>query len=146
MDKSIRARGQAGPRQARPKGAGERRHVSGKIYDGWVSYISSEAEFTPKNVQTQEERVKLVYAVKVRVRNPKQELKPSMPADVKIQLNGAQLTGLASPPRPASAGRASPSTKGRVAAGASASPPDHWGSIDGARAGRWIGPLWNRLP
>jgi HlyD family secretion protein len=60
----------------------------GKTYDGRVSYISSEAEFTPKNVQTQEERVKLVYAVKVRVQNPDQELKPSMPADVKIQLKG----------------------------------------------------------
>ncbi len=58
----------------------------GKTYNGWVSYISSEAEFTPKNVQTQEERVKLVYAVKVRVENPNQELKPSMPADVRIQL------------------------------------------------------------
>jgi HlyD family secretion protein len=57
-----------------------------KTYDGWISYISSEAEFTPKNVQTQEERVKLVYAVKVRVNNPDQELKPSMPADVKISL------------------------------------------------------------
>ena len=58
----------------------------GKTYDGWVSYISSEAEFTPKNVQTQEERVKLVYAVKVRVNNPDQELKPGMPADVRIEL------------------------------------------------------------
>ena len=58
----------------------------GKTYDGWVSYISSEAEFTPKNVQTQEERVKLVYGVKVRVQNPDQELKPSMPADVRIGL------------------------------------------------------------
>jgi HlyD family secretion protein len=60
----------------------------GKTYDGWVSYISSEAEFTPKNVQTQEERVKLVYGVKVRVNNPDQDLKPSMPADVRIQLTG----------------------------------------------------------
>ncbi len=58
----------------------------GKTYDGWVSYISSEAEFTPKNVQTQEERVKLVFGVKVRVQNVNQELKPSMPADVKILL------------------------------------------------------------
>lgn len=57
-----------------------------KTYDGWVSYISSEAEFTPKNVQTQEERVKLVFGVKVRVRNENQELKPSMPADVRILL------------------------------------------------------------
>jgi HlyD family secretion protein len=59
----------------------------GKIYDGWVSYISSEAEFTPKNVQTQEERVKLVFGVKIRVQNDKQELKPSMPADVRILLD-----------------------------------------------------------
>lgn len=58
----------------------------GKTYDGWVSYISSEAEFTPKNVQTTEERVKLVFGVKVRVQNDKQELKPGMPADVKIRV------------------------------------------------------------
>ncbi len=58
----------------------------GKTYDGWVSYISSQAEFTPKNVQTQEERVKLVFGVKVRVQNVNQELKPSMPADVRILL------------------------------------------------------------
>ncbi len=58
----------------------------GKIYEGAVTYISSEAEFTPKNVQTQEERVKLVYGVKVSVKNVNDELKPSMPADVKILL------------------------------------------------------------
>jgi HlyD family secretion protein len=57
-----------------------------KTYHGWVSYISSEAEFTPKSVQTQEERVKLVYGVKVRVKNPNQELKPGMPADVRIEV------------------------------------------------------------
>ncbi len=56
----------------------------GKTYDGWVSYIASEAEFTPKNVQTTEERVKLVFGVKVRVQNDRQELKPGMPADVRI--------------------------------------------------------------
>lgn len=58
----------------------------GKKFDGVVTYISSEAEFTPKNVQTQEERVKLVFGVKVSVDNPNQELKPGMPADVKIRL------------------------------------------------------------
>ncbi len=58
----------------------------GKIYEGTVTYISSEAEFTPKNVQTQEERVKLVFGVKVSVKNVNDELKPSMPADVKILL------------------------------------------------------------
>jgi HlyD family secretion protein len=55
-------------------------------YDGEVVYISSEAEFTPKNVQTQEERVKLVYAVKVRVSgDPRFDLKPGMPADVALE-------------------------------------------------------------
>ena len=58
----------------------------GKVYNGWVSFISSEAEFTPKNVQTQEERVKRVFGVKVLVGNVNNELKPSMPADVRILL------------------------------------------------------------
>ncbi|MFO0753778.1 MAG: efflux RND transporter periplasmic adaptor subunit [Thermodesulfovibrionales bacterium] len=58
----------------------------GKTYEGIVSYLSSEAEFTPKNVQTQEERVKLVFGVKVKVKNVNDELKPGMPADVKILL------------------------------------------------------------
>ena len=57
-----------------------------KVYEGTVTFISSEAEFTPKNVQTKEERVKLVFGVKVRVKNINDELKPSMPADVKILL------------------------------------------------------------
>jgi HlyD family secretion protein len=51
-----------------------------------VSFVNSEAEFTPKNIQTKEERVKLVFAVKVRVANPNQELKPGMPADVRLNL------------------------------------------------------------
>jgi HlyD family secretion protein len=54
-----------------------------KTYRGEVSFISTEAEFTPKTVQTTEERVKLVYAVKVRVTgDPARDLKPGMPADV----------------------------------------------------------------
>ncbi len=57
-----------------------------KTYAGTVTTISSEAEFTPKNVQTREERVKLVFAVKVSVKNENEELKPGMPADVKINL------------------------------------------------------------
>lgn len=56
----------------------------GRKFAGVVTYISSEAEFTPKNVQTREERVKLVFGVKVSVENPNQELKPGMPADVAI--------------------------------------------------------------
>jgi HlyD family secretion protein len=58
----------------------------GKNYEGVVSYISSEAEFTPKTVQTPEERVKLVFGVKVGIKNENDELKPGMPADVKIVL------------------------------------------------------------
>ncbi|MDD4197030.1 MAG: efflux RND transporter periplasmic adaptor subunit [Syntrophorhabdaceae bacterium] len=57
-----------------------------RYYDGTVTFISSDAEFTPKNVQTQEERVKLVFGVKVTVKNKDQELKPGMPADVRILL------------------------------------------------------------
>jgi HlyD family secretion protein len=56
----------------------------GKNYRGKVSFISSEAEFTPKSVQTEKERVTLVYRVKVDVENPGHELKPGIPADVFI--------------------------------------------------------------
>ncbi|MFA6357876.1 MAG: efflux RND transporter periplasmic adaptor subunit [Candidatus Omnitrophota bacterium] len=53
-------------------------------YKGEISFISSQAEFTPKSIQTQEERVKLVYRIKVRVDNSSLELKPGMPADALI--------------------------------------------------------------
>ncbi len=56
----------------------------GKVYQGRVTFIASEAEFTPKNVQTRKERVKLVYRIKVAVENPAMELKPGMPADGRI--------------------------------------------------------------
>jgi HlyD family secretion protein len=59
----------------------------GKTYEGTLSFISSEAEFTPKNVQTQKERVKLVYRVKIDIQNPNMELKPGMPADATIHLD-----------------------------------------------------------
>jgi HlyD family secretion protein len=59
----------------------------GKTYHGRVSFISSQAEFTPKTVQTTAERVTLVYLVKVDVDNPNLELKPGMPADVGIQIH-----------------------------------------------------------
>ncbi len=58
----------------------------GKTYTGRVGYIASEAEFTPKQIQTSRERVKLVYRVKVFVENPQGELKLNMPADVEIAL------------------------------------------------------------
>lgn len=58
----------------------------GRHYDGRVSFIASQAEFTPKNVQTEKERVKLVYRVKIDIQNPQMELKPGMPADAEILL------------------------------------------------------------
>jgi HlyD family secretion protein len=58
----------------------------GKIYQGRVTFISSEAEFTPKQIQTREERVKLVYRIKIDVDNPRRELKSNMPADAEIVL------------------------------------------------------------
>ncbi|HXK62589.1 MAG TPA: HlyD family efflux transporter periplasmic adaptor subunit, partial [Acidobacteriota bacterium] len=58
----------------------------GKVYKGKISFISSEAEFTPKQIQTPEERVKLVYRIKVDVENPNHELKSNMPADAEIVL------------------------------------------------------------
>jgi membrane fusion protein YbhG len=59
---------------------------AGKTYPGAVSFIASQAEFTPRNVQTTEERVKLVYAVKVRITGDTvtYDLKPGMPADVRL--------------------------------------------------------------
>jgi HlyD family secretion protein len=58
----------------------------GKQYEGHVSFIASKAEFTPKNVQTEKERVKLVYRIKINIVNPRMELKPGMPADAVIHL------------------------------------------------------------
>jgi HlyD family secretion protein len=58
----------------------------GKTYPGRISFISSEAEFTPKQIQTREERVKLVYRIKIDVDNRSRELKSNMPVDADIQL------------------------------------------------------------
>lgn len=58
----------------------------GKAYEGRVSFIASEAEFTPKSVQTEEERVKLVYRIKIDLKNPRRELLPGMPADAVIEV------------------------------------------------------------
>jgi HlyD family secretion protein len=60
----------------------------GKTYEGEVRFISPEAEFTPKNVQTTEERVRLVYAVEVRITSDSEgDLKPGMPADVRLDVD-----------------------------------------------------------
>ncbi len=60
----------------------------GKVYHGRVSFISSEAEFTPKQIQTPDERAKLMYRVKIEVDNPAGELKSNMPADADILVGG----------------------------------------------------------
>ena len=57
---------------------------SGQMLDGVVTWISDEAEFTPKNVQTKEARADLVYAVKIRIPNPGGILKIGMPVSVVI--------------------------------------------------------------
>ncbi len=73
---------------------GQKAHITtdafpNKIYEGVVTYISSRAEFTPKNVQTKEERVKQVYRVKITIPNLHQELKIGMPAEGYIMTDDA---------------------------------------------------------
>ena len=53
----------------------------GEPFTGHITFINSEAEFTPKNVQTKEERINTVFAVKIKLDNEDQRLKPGMPAD-----------------------------------------------------------------
>lgn len=57
-----------------------------KTYQGRVSFISSQAEFTPKSVETYKERVTLVYRIKIDLANPNHELKPGMPAEAVIDV------------------------------------------------------------
>lgn len=57
-----------------------------KEYKGKITFISSQSEFTPKQIQTEKERVTLVYRIKVDIPNPDRELKPGMPADGRILL------------------------------------------------------------
>lgn len=56
----------------------------GESFPGEVTFINDKAEFTPRNVQTQRDRMNLVFAVKVKIPNPDQRLKPGMPADATI--------------------------------------------------------------
>lgn len=58
----------------------------GKQYKGRISFISQQTEFTPKYIQTTEERVKYVYRIKVQVDNSSLDLKPGMPADAYITI------------------------------------------------------------
>lgn len=59
----------------------------GETFHGAVVYISPRAMFTPKNIQLKEEREKMVFAVKIKLENPEQKLKPGMPADANILTN-----------------------------------------------------------
>jgi HlyD family secretion protein len=58
----------------------------GETFHGRVSFIASDAEFTPKSVETHKERVTLVYRIKIDIANPQHKLKPGMPADGLIEL------------------------------------------------------------
>ena len=55
-----------------------------KIYNGKITYISDKAEFTPKNLTTKDDRVKLVYRIKISADNSSRDLKPGMIADAFI--------------------------------------------------------------
>jgi len=63
---------------------------SDKTYEGTIIFIASDAEFTPKTIYTKDERVKLVYRIKIAVDNPEFELKPGMPVDVEINNSDKQ--------------------------------------------------------
>jgi HlyD family secretion protein len=65
----------------------------GQEYYGSVTEVADQPEFTPKNVQTVEERVKLVFGVKIELKNPRLELKPGMPADAIITLHNPTAGG-----------------------------------------------------
>ena len=58
----------------------------GEQFAGLVKYISSQAEFTPKSIQTKDERVNQMYEVKIDIPNPEMKLKPGMPADAEIKI------------------------------------------------------------
>ena len=85
--RGLRQRNRSRKGEARLAGARHHRFVQGKVYNGHVSFIASEAEFTPKQIQTEQERVKLVYRIKIELDNSRRELKSNMPADGEIVLN-----------------------------------------------------------
>jgi len=63
----------------------------GKVYDGWVGFISPIASFTPKTVETTDLRTALVYEVRIFVKDPTDELRLGMPATVRIALTGGDF-------------------------------------------------------
>ena len=80
-----------------------------ETFEGKVTFVSPESEFTPKTIMTPEERVKLVYRVKLSLANKEQRLKPGMPADAEIMLGPSPARSAeAVVPRPAVAPRVAP--------------------------------------
>lgn len=59
--------------------------VPDATFPGHIRYISDEAEFSPKSVQTREERVKLMYRIEIELENPENLLKPGMPAEAELE-------------------------------------------------------------
>jgi multidrug resistance efflux pump len=57
------------------------------VFEGAVTSIAEQAEFTPRNVQTEEQRVNLVFAVTITLDNPDQQLRPGMPAEAILELD-----------------------------------------------------------
>ena len=64
-----------------------------KYFEAAVSEVSQQAEFTPRDIHMKDERVKLVFAVKLALKNPQGFLKPGMPADSRIQWQAGGLWG-----------------------------------------------------
>ncbi len=69
--------------------ASRRTRIPARHIGAAFRYIAAEAEFTPKQIQTKDERVKLVYRIKIDVDNPNRELKSNMPVDAEIELTNA---------------------------------------------------------
>ena len=73
-----------GPRRQRPRAIVRSDAFGGSEYEGWVGFVSPVAEFTPKAVETEELRTKLVYEVRVFVNDPRDELRLGMPVSVDV--------------------------------------------------------------
>ena len=89
----------------------------GQSRRGRLSFVASRAEFTPKNVQTRDERVKLVYRIKVALQNGDGLFKPGMPSTARLQ------PATATQPAPGPAATPVQSSPARPAASAQPSPP-----------------------
>jgi HlyD family secretion protein len=71
----------------------------GKIYQGWVGFISPVASFTPKTVETTDLRTSLVYEVRIFVADPSDEMRLGMPATVRAPLTQEAVNETGGPAR-----------------------------------------------